>query len=78
MHKNANTYEIHPNLVMWVFIGKLSLSTLRRVSMCQGFNHFSGFLHGFVLAKAAISSIRVKYVNGLNSEEHSWHEWLDI
>ena len=33
--------------------------------MCQGFNHFPGFLHGFVLAKAAISSIRVKDVNGL-------------
>ena len=28
--------------------------------MCQGFCHFSGFLHHFVLAKLATSSIRVK------------------
>ena len=28
--------------------------------MCQGFSHFSGFLHHFVLAKLATSSIRVK------------------
>ena len=27
--------------------------------MCQGFNHFSGLLHHFVLAKLATSSIRV-------------------
>ena len=32
--------------------------------MCQGFSHFTGFLHHFVLAKLAISSIRVKtYLN---------------
>ena len=29
--------------------------------MCQGFSHFSGFLHHFVLAKLATSSIRVKF-----------------
>ena len=28
--------------------------------MCQGLGHFSGFLHHFVLAKLATSSIRVK------------------
>ena len=29
--------------------------------MCKGFSHFSGFLHGFVLAKlASSSSIRVR------------------
>ena len=28
--------------------------------MCQGFNRFSGFLHHFVLAKLANSSIKVK------------------
>ena len=28
--------------------------------MCQGFSHFSGFLHHFVLAKLTTSSIRVK------------------
>ena len=27
--------------------------------MCQGFNYFSDFLHHFVLAKLATSSIRV-------------------
>ena len=31
----------------------------KRVSMCQGLNHFSGCLHHFVLAKLATSSIRV-------------------
>ena len=28
--------------------------------MCQGFSHFSGILHHFVLAKLATTSIRVK------------------
>ena len=28
--------------------------------MCQSFNNFSGFLHHFVLAKLATTSIRVK------------------
>ena len=28
--------------------------------MCQGFSHFAGFLHHFVLVKLAINSIRVK------------------
>ena len=27
--------------------------------MCQGFGHFSGFLHNFVLAKLATDSIRL-------------------
>ena len=36
------------------------MSTFRRVSMCQSFSHFPGFLHHFVLAKLATSSIRVK------------------
>ena len=30
--------------------------------MCQGFNYVLGFLHHFVLAKLATSSIRVKAV----------------
>ena len=47
--------------ILLVFIGKLSLSTLRWVPMCQGFSHFFGFLHHFVLAKLATSSISVKY-----------------
>ena len=29
--------------------------------MCQGFSHFSGFLHHFVLAEVPTSSIRVKF-----------------
>ena len=39
---------------MLVLIGKLLLST------AKGFNGFSGFLHNFVLANLAVSSIRVK------------------
>ena len=31
--------------------------------MCQGFSHFSVFLHHFVLAKLATNSIRVKRKN---------------
>ena len=46
--------------VMLVFIGQLSLSSLRRVPICQGSSHFSAFLHHFVLAKLATTSIRVK------------------
>ena len=46
---------------MLVFIGKLSLSTLRLVPMClHGFSHFSGCSHHYVLAKLATSSIKVK------------------
>ena len=40
---------------MLVFIGKLSLSTLIWVPICQGFSHVSVFLHHFVLGKLAIS-----------------------
>ena len=42
--------------ILWI----LSLSSLRWVPMCQGFNHLSGFLHHFVLAKLATSCIRAK------------------
>ena len=45
---------------MLVFIGSISMSTLRWVAICQGFANFSGFLHHFVLAKIAPSSKRVK------------------
>ena len=45
-----------------VLIRKLSLSTLRWVPICQGFSDFLRFLHPFVLAKLASSSIRVKHV----------------
>ena len=45
---------------MLVFIGKLSLSSLRWVPMCQGFSQFPGFLHHSVLAKLATSIIRLK------------------
>ena len=41
---------------------KALLSTLRWVPICQGFGHLQGFLHHFVVAKLAISSIRVKLV----------------
>ena len=36
---------------MLLFIGRLSPTTLRCVPICQGFSHFSGFLHHFVSAK---------------------------
>ena len=58
-HKNPKIFENHLNPVVLVFIGKLSLSTLRKVPICQGFSHFSGFLHHFVLAKVTTSSTRV-------------------
>ena len=45
---------------MLVFIGCLSLSTLRWVPMCQGFSHFSAFLHHFIMATVAATSIRDK------------------
>ena len=53
----------HRNPVMLVLIGKISLSTLRWVPICQGFSDFSGFLHYFVLANLATSSIRVNDFN---------------
>ena len=31
--------------------------------MCQGFSHFSGILHNFVLAKLVTSSIRINKIN---------------
>ena len=55
-HKNAKIFENHLNSVMLVFIGKLSLSTFRCVSICHGFIHFSGFLLHFVLVKSAVSA----------------------
>ena len=58
MHKDAKIFENHLNSVMLLLIGKLSLSTLRWVPVCQDFSHFSGFLHQYVLAQLA-SSIRV-------------------
>ena len=58
--KNVKILKKHLNHDMLVFIRKLSLSTLKWIPMCQGFNHFSGFLHIFVLAQAATTSIRAK------------------
>ena len=62
-HNVATIFENHLNPVMLVFIGKLSLITLRWVPMCQGFSNFHCFLHHFVLAKLATSSIRVNDVS---------------
>ena len=45
---------------MLVFIGYHLLSSLRWIPMCQGFSHFWGFSHYFVLANLASSIIRVK------------------
>ena len=48
------------NPVMLVFIGKLSLSTIRWVPICHGFSHIYAFCHHFMLKKLATSSKRVK------------------
>ena len=58
--KTQKLFENYLIPVMLVFIGKLSLSTLLLVPMCQGFSHSSGILYHFVLAKLATSSIWVK------------------
>ena len=55
-------FENHLNLVMLVFNWiALAKNSEMSIPMCQGFNIFSGFLHHFVLAKLATSSIRVNY-----------------
>ena len=53
-------FENHLNPVMLEFIEKPSPSILRWASRYQGFSDFSCFLHYFVLAKLATSSIRVE------------------
>ena len=59
---DAKIFENHLNPFMFVFIGILSLTALRWVSMCQGFSViFLRFLHHFILAKLATSNIRVKH-----------------
>ena len=50
------------NPVMLVLIGYLLLSTLIWVPICQGFNHFWGFLHDFVLHELATSSIGLRVI----------------
>ena len=62
-YKNAKTLENLLNPILLVLIGKLSPSILRWLPICQGFGDFSGFLHYFVLAKLATSSIRAKATN---------------
>ena len=55
-----NPFYKHLNPIKLVFLGyPLLSSTLRFVPVCQGFSHFSAFLHHFVLAKFATTSIRV-------------------
>ena len=61
-HKDAKIFVNHLNPVMLVFIGQLSLSTLRGVPICQRFQSFSALLHHFVLAKLATSSINVNEI----------------
>ena len=60
-HKDAKIFDNHLNMVVLVFIEKLSLSTLRWVPMCQSFSLFQSCLLQYsVLAKLSTSSIRVK------------------
>ena len=66
-------FETYLNYVILVFIGKLSLSTLRWIPICQGSSDFSGFLPHFVLAKLVPSSIRVNQRCSSGSElQPSW------
>ena len=59
--KDAKIFEKHLNPVTLVFIGYLTLSTLRWVPICTGFSViFEFFLHHFVLADLATTSTRVK------------------
>ena len=58
-HKDAKPFENHSNPVMLVFIGEPSLSTFKWVPMCHDFNHFSGFLHHFIIPNLPTSSRRV-------------------
>ena len=57
--QGRNVFENHLNPAMLVFIGKLSVSTLRLVPICLGFSHFSGFCIILYLDKLDTSSIRV-------------------
>ena len=57
-HKDTKIIENHPNHVILVFIGKLSLSTL--VPEFQSFLSF--FLHHCVMAKLATNGIRVNTI----------------
>ena len=58
-----NIFDNYLNHVMLVFIGKPSLSTIIGVPSCQGFSHFSGFLHLSVQAILVTSSVRVKIIH---------------
>ena len=58
-HKEAKIFEKHLNPAMLVFIGWLSLCTLKWVPLCHGFNHFLGFCINYVLVKLATSSVKV-------------------
>ena len=59
-HNDTKICANHLNPVMLVFIGYSSCRLLSDEPMCQGFSHFSAFLHTFVFEKLATSSIRVK------------------
>ena len=50
-HKNAKIFEKHLIHVMLGLIGKLSLSTLKWVPICQGFSDFSGFFALFCFGR---------------------------
>ena len=62
----AKIYENHLNPVILVFIWKLLLSTIKWISMCQGFGHFSSFCQHATLTKLVIGSKRVKIVSSVD------------
>ena len=59
MSNDAKIFESYLNPVLLVFMGKLSLSTQMSTHM-PGFQSFSDYLHHFLFANLATSSIRVK------------------
>ena len=51
VHGRKEDFENHLNPVMLVFIGILSLSTIRWVPICHGFSHFSRFFASFCIGQ---------------------------
>ena len=75
-HKEAKIFENHLNPVILVFIGNLSLSTLRWVPICQGFSHISGFFASLCIGQISPSSIKVKMLWTMCI--YSMYKWVKI
>ena len=64
MQRFSKTIFINP--IILVFIGYLSLNTLRLVPLCQDFNHFSGFLHYLCIVSLRL----ITFLPDIGSEIH--------